>query len=67
MVYQSIAHSGALNTIWLKIPELKFNILKESNLNYTQVKVGQPQNFFLAFIEEFEKQIIIKQTVEVGQ
>ena len=26
-----------------------------------------PQDFFLAFIEELEKQIIIKKTVEVGQ
>ena len=26
-----------------------------------------PQNFFLAFIDEFEKQVIIKKTVEVGQ
>ena len=26
-----------------------------------------PQNFFLAFIDELEKQIIIKKTVEVGQ
>ena len=28
---------------------------------------GTPQNFFLAFIDELEKQIIIKKTVEVGQ
>ena len=28
---------------------------------------GTPQNFFLAFIDEFEKQIIIKKTVEMGQ
>ena len=28
---------------------------------------GSPQNFFLALIEELEKQIIIKKTVEVGQ
>ena len=28
---------------------------------------GTPQNFSLAFIDELEKQIIIKKTVEVGQ
>ena len=28
---------------------------------------GTPQNFFLAFVDELEKQIIIKKTVEVGQ
>ena len=28
---------------------------------------GTPQSFFLAFIDEFEKQIIIKKTIEVGQ
>ena len=28
---------------------------------------GTPQNFFLAFIDELEKQIISKKTVEVGQ
>ena len=28
---------------------------------------GTPQNFFLSFIDELQKQIIIKRTVEVGQ
>ena len=28
---------------------------------------GTPQNFFLPFADELEKQIIIKKTVEVGQ
>ena len=28
---------------------------------------GTPHNFFLAFIDELEKQIIITKTVEVGQ
>ena len=28
---------------------------------------GTPLNFFLAFIDELEKQIIIKKTVDVGQ
>ena len=28
---------------------------------------GTPQNFFLTFIDELEKQIIIKKTAEVGQ
>ena len=28
---------------------------------------GTPQNLFLAFIDELEKQIIIKKTVEVDQ
>ena len=36
--------------------------------NHTHVKkVGSPQNFFLTFIDELEKQIIIKKTVEVDQ
>ena len=30
-------------------------------------KVGHTQNFYLAFIDELEKQIIINTTVEVGQ
>ena len=30
-------------------------------------RCGTPQNFFLAFIDELDKQIIIKKTVEVGQ
>ena len=29
-------------------------------------RCGTPQNFFLAFIDEFEKQIIIKKTVEMA-
>ena len=28
---------------------------------------GISQNFFLAFIDEFEKQLFIKKTIEVGQ
>ena len=28
---------------------------------------GTPQNFFLAFIDELDEQIIIKKAVEVGQ
>ena len=34
---------------------------------YMWRKWGTPQNFFLAFIDELEKQIIIKKTVEVDQ
>ena len=30
-------------------------------------KVGSSQNFCLAFIDESEKQLFIKKTVEVGQ
>ena len=30
-------------------------------------KVGTPQNFCLAFIDELEKQLLVKSTVEVGQ
>ena len=33
--------------------------------NHTHV--GTPQNFFLVFIDELVKQIIIKKTVKVGQ
>ena len=44
--------------------QLQQNIWK----SHTHVKkVGTPQNFFLAFIDEFEKQINIKKIVEVGQ
>ena len=32
-----------------------------------RIRCGIPQNFFLAFIDELEKQICIKKTVEVGQ
>ena len=28
---------------------------------------GKPQNFCLAFVDELEKQLFIKKTVEVGQ
>ena len=28
---------------------------------------GTPKNFFLAFIDELEKQIIIEKTVQAGQ
>ena len=34
-------------------------------MNHTQV--GHTTNFFLAFTDELEKQIIIKKTVGVGQ
>ena len=30
-------------------------------------KVGHTSEFFLAFVDELEKQIIIKKTVELGQ
>ena len=30
-------------------------------------RLGTPQNFFLAFTHEFEKQIVIKKTVKLGQ
>ena len=35
--------------------------------SHTWKKWGTPQNFFLAFTDELEKQIIIKKTVEMGQ
>ena len=28
---------------------------------------GKPQNFFLAFIDKLEKEIIVKKTIEVDQ
>ena len=34
---------------------------------HTHVKKGTPKNFFLAFIDKLEKEIIIKKIVEVGQ
>ena len=35
--------------------------------SHTYEEGGPPQNFCLAFIDELEKQIFIKKTVEVGQ
>ena len=44
---------------------LKFVDFTKKKKNHTHVKkVGTPQNFFLAFIDELEKQIIIKKTVK---
>ena len=44
--------------------EIKFtNLLKITHMR----RCGTPRNFFLAFIDETEKQIIIKKTIEVGQ
>ena len=42
------------------------NILKKSH-TCEEGGAGTPQNFFSAFIDELEKQMIIKRTVEVGQ
>ena len=43
---------------------LIFEVLK---ITHMRRRWGTPQNFFLAFIDELEKQIIIKKTIEVGQ
>ena len=53
----------------LFLPSSVPNSPKNQNLkNHIHVKkVGHTSNFFLAFIDETEKQIIIKKTVEVGQ
>ena len=45
--------------------ELKASISKK--ITHMWSRWGAPQNFFLAFIDELKKQIIIKKTVEVGQ
>ena len=43
-----------------------YSNFKPYRKNHTHVKkVGTPQNFFLAFIDEIEKQLFIKKTVEV--
>ena len=46
-----------------------FSIGKTASKKITHIwrRWGTPQNFFLGFIDELEKQIIIKKTVEVGQ
>ena len=43
------------------------NNTKIKKLDTCEEGGGTPQNFFLGFINELEKQIIIKKTVEVGQ
>ena len=42
-------------------------LYKKKKFTHMWRKWGTPQNFFFAFIDELEKQIIIKKTVEVGQ
>ena len=50
----------------IKLPHISdLNINKK--ITHMQRRWDTPQNFFLAFIDEFEKQVIIKKTVEVGQ
>ena len=39
----------------------------KTKITYMWRRWDTPQNFFLAFIDELEKQIIIKKTVEMGQ
>ena len=41
--------------------------MRKKKITHMSRRWGTPQNFFLAFIDELEKQIIIKKTVEVGQ
>ena len=43
------------------------NLFRLKKITHMWRRWGTPQNFFLAFIDELEKQIIIKKTVEVGQ
>ena len=38
---------------------------REKKITNMLRKWGTPQNFFLAFIDELEKQIIIRKTVEI--
>ena len=41
--------------------------LKNGKITHMWRRWGKPQNFCLAFIDELEKQLFIKKTVEVGQ
>ena len=39
----------------------------KNEITHMRRRWGTPQNFFLTFIDELEKQIITKKTIEVGQ
>ena len=43
------------------------SIIPLTKITHMSRRWGKPQNLFLAFIDELEKQIIITKTVEVGQ
>ena len=46
----------------------KKNKIRKEKITHMRRRWGTPQKFFLGFIDELEKQIIIiKKTVEVGQ
>ena len=40
---------------------------KEVEIPHMSRRWGTPQNFFIPFIDELEKKIIIQKTAEVGQ
>ena len=44
-----------------------FGDIVDLKITHMRRSWGTPQNFFFVFIDEFEKQIIIKKTVQVGQ
>ena len=53
------------HTLITEYPENKITTLR-IKITHMWRRRGTPWNFFLAFIDELEKQIIIKKTVEVG-
>ena len=69
---KQILVSGLVYTKRIKIEILEdirkklVNISKKTHTHVKKVR-AHLKNFFLAFIDELEKQIIVKRTVEVGQ
>ena len=55
------------NVYWNVMFEMFRKLTSQEKITHMWRRWGTPQNFFLAFINELEKQIIIKKTVEVGQ
>ena len=65
-----LCYESSLKIMWkTKITFLLsgiFLFFYQTKITHMWRRWGTPQNFFLAFIDEFEKQII-KKTIEVGQ
>ena len=57
---------GRARKIHVGQPEAHQNVLNVlEKITHMWTKSGTPQNFFWAFIDELEKQIIIRKTVEI--
>ena len=69
---ERLVNSEWINKAVLINKRLQIFGLKHAELKYLKIthiwrRWGTPQNFFLTFIDELERQIIIKKTIEVGQ